>query len=727
MNREKILDLVKKMTLIEKVMQMTQLVPGLIFHTQLTNLTGPFREWLFTEEQLTMTGSVLGVDGAEYVKKVQKEFLEKSEKKIPLLFMADVIHGFSTIFPIPLAQGCSFDLELIEQAAYIAAKEASASGVHVTFSPMADLVRDPRWGRVMESPGEDPYLAGLVASAMVRGYQGDDISKKDRIASCVKHFAGYGQPEGGREYNTVDMSKGVLRDFYLPAYKMAIDAGAELIMTSFNTIDRVPATCSKYLLRKILREEWHFKGVVISDYSAVDEIMNHSVAQDEFEAGEKCIKAGMDIEMMSGVYAKSVQKLIEEGRLSMADIDECVTRILDLKNKLGLFENPYKGADAKLEKQLLCCKEHRTIARKLASSSMVLLKNEGVLPLKTEEKIGLAGPLASSGFLLGGWHYMGKNEDVITIEEGMRHVVGDLLVTSMITPFSREEKDIPDNSNIAVKELADCNVCVVAVGEKEWETGEASSRTCLRLSKPQENLIHSLKEAGKKVVTLLVTGRPMEIAPILEDSDAILQVWFSGTEGGNAVADILFGKVNPSGRLSMSFPRNTGQIPVYYNCYNTGRPKIGEENYFTSRYLDCSNEPLYPFGYGLSYTNYSYCECNIEGELVSENDIPKYCLGNSSLKASVLVKNEGEVAGEVVAQLYIRDISGSVVRPLKELKGFQKVSLLPKEEKKLEFEITKEMLSFYNEEEEFVFEAGLFDIMLGDNSKDVLIKRIYIY
>ena len=727
MDRKQILDLVNEMTVIEKAMQMTQLVPGLIFHTQLTNLTGPFRAWSFTEEELKVTGSVLGTKGAEYVKKVQKEFLENSEKKIPLIFMEDVIHGFSTVFPIPLAQGCSFDLGLIEEAAYIAAKEASASGIHVTFSPMADLVRDPRWGRVMESPGEDSYLAGLVAAAMVRGYQGDDISKKDRMAACMKHFAGYGQPEGGREYNTVDMSRGVLRDFYLPAYKKVIEAGAELVMTSFNVIERVPASCSKYLLRKILRGEWKFQGVVISDYSAIDEIINHSVAADEFEVGEKCIKAGVDIEMMSGVYAKSIEKLVDEGRLSMADVDECVIRILELKNKLGLFENPYKGADPELEKQLLCCKEHRETARKLATSSMVLLKNEGVLPLKAEETIGLAGPMASTGDILGGWHCIGRAEDSITIEEGMRHVLGELLVTSMTTPFVRGEKDVPNTIEMAVKEFEHCDVCVVAVGEPEWETGEATSKTCLRLSKHQEELIHSLKVAGKKIVTLLVTGRPMEIAPILEESDAVLQVWFPGTEGGNAVADILFGKVNPSGRLSMSFPQNVGQIPVYYNGYNTGRPKIDEENWYTSRYLDCPNEPLYPFGYGLSYTNYTYHDYNLEGVVICEDTMPKYNFQDTPLKASVVVKNEGEMAGEVVVQLYIRDVSGSVVRPLKELKGFRKVYLSPKEEKKIEFEITKEMLSFYNEEEQFVFEKGWFDIMLGDNSKDVLTKRIYVF
>ena len=385
MDKKELLKLVQDMTITEKAMQMTQLNTGLICHTQMTNLTGPFRQWSFTDDELVHTGSVLGAHGAEGIMQVQKEYLEKSKHKIPLIFMEDVIHGFSTIYPIPLAQACSFHEELVEEASYATAKEAAAAGVHVTFSPMADLVRDPRWGRVMESPGEDPYLGGLIAAAMVRGYQGEDVSAKDRVAACVKHFAAYGQPEGGREYNTVDMSRGVLRDFYLPAYKTALDAGAEMVMASFNTVERVPATCSQYLLREILRDDWGFQGMVISDFSAMDEIMNHCVAEDQYEAGEKCLKAGMDMEMMSGVYIASLQQLLDEGRITMEEIDECVLRILELKNRLGLFENPYKGADPELEKALCCCPEHRAIARKLAAETMVLLKNDGVLPLRAPQ------------------------------------------------------------------------------------------------------------------------------------------------------------------------------------------------------------------------------------------------------------------------------------------------------------------------------------------------------
>ena len=724
MEHKELINLVNEMSLTEKAMQMTQLVAGLIRHTQLANLTGPFREWSFTDEQLELTGSILGAHGAEYVQQVQKDFLEQSEKKIPLMFMDDVIHGYATIFPVPLAQGCSFNTELIEEAAYATAKEASAAGVHVTFSPMADLVRDPRWGRVMESPGEDPYLAGEVAAAMVRGYQGDDFSAKDRMAACVKHFAGYGQPEGGREYNTVDMSRGVLRDFYLPAYKKAIEAGAKVIMASFNTIERVPASCSKYLLRDILRRDWKYDGIVISDYSAMDEIMNHNVAADVYEAGEKCLKAGMDIEMMSGVYAESLETLVNDGVVTMEEVDECVLRILEMKNKLGLFENPYKGADAELEKKLCCCEEHREIARKLAAESIVLLKNEGVLPLKETQKIGLAGPLAATGAILGGWHCVGKMEDTVALEAGMRAVLGDGLVTAMTTTFEHGRKDILDETEAAAEALKDCDICIVAVGEPEWETGEATSKTDLTLSPNQRKLIDTLKAAGKKVITLLFTGRPMCIASVAQASDAVLQVWFPGTEGGNAVADILFGKVNPSAKLSMSFPRNVGQIPVYYNCYNTGRPESNE--WCTSRYLDCPNSPLYPFGYGLSYTKFCYSDLEIQTNAAPKKDVKGHCFAEGDLSASVFVENTGEVVGETVVQLYIRDISASVVRPLKELKAFRKVKLQPGEKVSVEFSVTKEMLSFYDNDEDFVFEKGMFEIMIGQHSEDVLVERVYV-
>lgn len=727
MDRKDLLKLVQDMTITEKAMQMTQLNTGLICHTQMKNLTGPFRQWSFTDEELVHTGSVLGTHGAEEIMRVQKEYLEKSKHKIPLIFMEDVIHGFSTIFPIPLAQACSFNTELVEEAAYATAKEASAAGVHLTFSPMADLVRDPRWGRVMESPGEDPYLAGEIAAAMVRGYQGTDVSDKERIAACVKHFAGYGQPEGGREYNTVDMSRGVLRDFYLPAYKTALDAGAEMVMASFNTIERVPATCSQYLLRQILREEWGFQGMVISDFSAMDEIMNHCVAEDAMEAGEKCLKAGMDMEMMSGVYIASLEKLLEEGRITMEEIDECVLRILELKNRLGLFENPYKGADPELEKKLACCAEHREVARKLAAESMVLLKNDGVLPLNIGDKIGLAGPMASSGAILGGWACAGRREDAVTVESGMRAVLGNNLVVAAATEFVQTDYvDIADESAQAVEALKDCSVCVLAVGEQEWYTGEATSRTNIQLSPNQTKLVRSLKAAGKKVVVLLFTGRPLEIASIVDCADAVLQVWFPGTEGGNAVADILFGKVNPCGRLTMSFPRNVGQIPVYYNHYNTGRPNISDDKY-SSRYIDCPNSPLYPFGYGLSYTHFDYGQfkLSVNGERTADG-MRTHKIADGTLKASVHIMNTGVMPGTAVVQLYIRDVSGSVVRPLKELKGFQRVTLMPEEEQLVEFEITKDMLSFYSNTEEFIFESGHFEIMIGDNAEEVIMERIRI-
>lgn len=708
MDRQFLLDLVKDMSLEEKAMQMTQLSPDMLYHLSPSNLTGPFREWKFSDRQLKETGSVLGPSGAAYLKKLQDNYLEGARQRIPLLFMTDVIHGYVTIFPIPIGQGCTFDPELAEKMAEAVAKEASAAGLHVTFSPMADLVRDPRWGRVMESCGEDPYLNGLMAAATVRGYQGESLTEQGRIAACVKHFAAYGQPEGGREYNTVDMSRGVLRDFYLPAYKTAVEAGAALVMTSFNTVERVPATCNQLLLRKILRQEWGFTGVVISDFSAVDELMNHSVAADGPEAAEKCIHAGMDMEMMSGVYVNSLEDLIRQGRLRMEEIDECVLRILELKDRLGLFENPYKDADEEAEKALIYCQEHLELARQMARESMVLLKNDGVLPLDSSVKTGVAGPFACTGNILGGWHCEGKPEQTKCLKEALEEAYGSSMAAAMTEHFAGD-REVPDEVKEAVKAMEGCEVCIVAAGEPEWATGEDGSRTNLRLSGNQEKLIHSLKQAGHKVVLVLFSGRPLEIAPVLEDCAAVLQAWFPGSAGADAAADILYGKYNPSGRLSMSFPRNVGQIPVYYNGYNTGRPERGNSEPYTSRYLDCPNTPLFPFGYGLSYTTF---ECS--GPEISGN----------GRKVSVCVRNTGERQGDTVVQLYLRDVSASVVRPLKELKAFEKVSLKPGEEKGIQFTITDDMLSFYNELEEWGYEAGEFDIMVGLDSRNVETRRV---
>ena len=714
MDRNRILELTADMTLEEKAMQMTQLSPDMFYHRCPSNLTGPLREWRFEDEQLQEIGSVLGPSGAAYLRKLQEDYLETSRQKIPLLFMSDVIHGYVTIMPIPLAQGCTFNPKLCEEAAEAVAREASAAGLHVTFSPMADLVRDPRWGRVMESCGEDPCLNGRMAAAMVRGYQGEDPADKGRIAACVKHFAAYGQPEGGREYNTVDMSRGVLRDFYLPAYREAIKAKAALVMTSFNTVERVPATCSKLLLRRILRQEWGFDGVVISDYAAVEELMNHSVAADALEAGEKSIHAGMDIEMMSGVYAGSLKTLLEQGRITESEIDECVIRILELKNKLGLFENPWKDADEQEEKKVIYCREHLETARKAARESMVLLKNQGALPLSDSGQVGLAGPFACTGNLLGGWHCEGRPENTRTLGEALEEKLGGRLVTAMTQPFSwGGDRDVPDMVEEAVLGLKDCEVCIVAAGEPEWETGEASSKTNLRLSKNQEKLIHALNEAGKRVVLVLFSGRPLEIGPVLEECDAVLQAWFPGSAGADAAADILCGDYNPSGRLSMSFPRNVGQIPVYYNYYNTGRPAEAKADSYVTGYRDCPNSPLFPFGYGLSYTDFTCGGLEISRE-------------GGKLQAFVRVRNTGKRSGKTVVQLYIRDVSASVVRPMKELKDFRKVFLEPGEEIRVEFTITEDMLSFYNEEEKWVWEPGEFDIMTGLDSEQVETRRIVV-
>ena len=710
MEREKLKALLDDMSLQEKIDQMLQLM-GVFYQEDMEGiLTGPARNMGVGEEDIRLAGSILGTYGAAKLKKLQKEYMEKQPHHIPMLFMMDVIHGMKTIFPMPLAQGATFEPELSEKCAAAAAKEAAVSGLHVTFSPMVDLVRDARWGRVMESNGEDPYLNSRFAKAQVKGFQGEDMGAPYKVCACVKHFAAYGQPEGGRDYNTVDMSRGMLRDFYLPAYREAVQAGAAMVMTSFNTVERVPSTCSRLLLDRILRREWDFQGVVISDYSAVEELMNHSVAADALEAGEKSLHAGMDIEMMSGVYAASLQNLLEQGRITQEEIDTCVIRILELKNRLGLFENPCKDADEEQEQRLCGCKEHLELTRKLALESMVLLKNENVLPVSAHAPLGLAGPFADTGGLFGEWSYMGNREKTRTLREALETVYGTQLVTAMTEPF-RQSPDVPDSVEEALERFRPCELCIVAAGEPEWQTGEATSKTNLRLSPNQEKLIHALRNAGKKVVLLLFSGRPLDIAPILDAADAVLQVWFPGSAGADAVTDILTGNYNPSGRLSMSFPRNVGQIPVYYNCYNTGRPALDPENRFCSRYLDCPNSPLFPFGYGLSYTTFS-----CRGLKISEDNTT----------ASVLVKNTGSRRGETVVQLYVRDVSASVVRPLKELKGFRRIALDAGEETEVTFRITADMLSFYNEHEQWGWEPGEFDIMVGLDSEQIEGQRVYL-
>jgi beta-glucosidase len=704
---------VKNMTLEEKVAQLLQLAapfydePG-----DASDITGPMEELGINNETLREAGSVLGVSGAEKMMAVQKAHLENSRLGIPLLFMADIVHGFKTIFPIPLAIGCSWNPEMAELSSEVAARESAVSGLHVTFAPMVDLVRDPRWGRVMESTGEDPYLNSVFAKAFVQGFQGDDLENDmTRVAACVKHFAAYGLSEGGRDYNTVDLSERQLREYYLPAYKAAIDAGVEMVMTSFNIVDGIPATGNRKLLRDLLREEWGFDGVVISDWASIKEMVPHGAAEDDKEAALKAIVGGVDIDMMTTSYVNNLPQLVEEGLIDESLIDEAVLRILELKEKLGLFENPMRGADPVEEAKVILSAEHREISRKLAEKSSVLLKNEGVLPLRPEQKVAVIGPFADSGDILGWWSWLGSKETAVKLGDAMRTVSGNPSNVTIaegcgidsITEAQRAE---------ALKVAADADVIVLALGESSDMSGEGGSRSDIRLPQAQLELVQLLKTLGKPLATVLFNGRPLDLHGVYDVADAVLEAWFPGSEGGEALANLLYGKVNPSGRLSMSFPHAVGQIPVYYNSYNTGRPKPEEEtdNRYISQYIDIPNEPLLPFGFGLSYTTFAY-----EGLTLSSDTLT----AEQPLEAKITVTNTGSVTGTETVQLYVRDISGEVVRPVKELKGFEQFELAPGASKKVVFVINEEQLRYHHSDLSFTSDAGKFSLFIGSSSRDV--------
>jgi beta-glucosidase len=713
MNEQKLASLINEMTLDEKIAQLTQLAtPFFKGASDGGQITGPMAEMGISDETIGNAGSVLGASGAKEVKSIQRKHLEDNRLGIPLLVMSDIVHGYKTIFPVPLAIGCSWDLELAEKSAEIAAREASASGVHVTFAPMVDLVRDPRWGRVMESTGEDPYLNSEFARAFVRGFQGDDLTNEtDRVAACVKHFAAYGAAEGGRDYNTVDMSERELRESYLPAYKAALDEGCEMVMTAFNTVFGIPATGNKKLMRSILREEMGFDGVLISDWGAVKEMIPHGVAEDEKEAALKALAAGVDIEMMTAAYVKYLKALVEEGQVDEAMIDEAVLRILTLKEKLGLFENPYRGADEDLENEIVMSDAHREAARELAGKSAVLLKNEGVLPLNKKQKIALVGPFADSGDILGPWSWLGSKEDAVTVKDGFLQKIPESQLT--VAGGSDIETISEEQIQEALEAAKDADVIILALGEDSYMSGEAGCRADIRLLEAQLELIRRMKELGKPIVSVLFNGRPLDLHGVWDETDAVLEAWYPGTEGGSAVADLLFGDVNPSGRLAMSFPYSAGQIPVYYNHYNTGRPKgapDAQERY-VSQYLDIPNSPLFPFGYGLSYTEFTYTGMKLSRDNMTCED---------SLEINVTVTNSGTSAGDEVVQLYVRDVSGEVVRPLKELKAFEKISLKPGESKEVGFTLTEEQLRYHHSDLSFTSDRGTFIAYIGGNSKDVI-------
>ncbi|WP_068782637.1 beta-glucosidase BglX [Paenibacillus sp. GM2] len=709
MTSQRISQLVKEMTLEEKAAQLLQLA-ATFYEDGDGQITGPMESLGIGETEVNYAGSVLGISDPEKIIQIQQAYLARNRLGIPLLFMADIIHGFKTIFPIPLAMGSSWDLELAERSAEVAAREAAVSGLHVTFAPMADLVRDPRWGRVMESTGEDPYLNALFARAMVRGFQGEDLTHEvDRVAACVKHFAAYGLAEGGRDYNTVDLSERSLREYYLPAYKAALEEGCEMVMTSFNTIDSIPASGNRKLMRDLLRGEWGFDGVLISDWGAIGELIPHGVAEDEREAALKAVIAGVDIEMMTPAYVHHIPQLVAEGLVDEALVDEAVTRILELKEKLGLFDNPLRGADPEAAREVVYCDEHRRIAQELAAKSCVLLKNEGILPLRREQKIAVIGPFAQSGDILGSWSWAGSRETAVQLGTAMQKLAGaDQIALAEGSDIMSISEQQLQQAQAAAQEA---DVIVLALGEASAMSGEASSRSDIQLPKAQLELIQGMKRLGKPLAVVLFNGRPLDLHGVIDQADAVLEAWFPGSEGGAAIADLLYGGVNPSGKLTMSFPYAVGQVPVYYNHYNTGRPKPAEDTdgQYVSKYLDIPNAPLLPFGYGLSYTTFEYGSLELSSEKMTSE---------AAIKVSIEVRNIGEVTGIETVQLYVRDISGEVVRPMKELRDFRKIELAPGETAQVVFELGEEQLRYYHSDLSFTSDAGKFEVFVGPNSRD---------
>ncbi|MEW6194888.1 MAG: beta-glucosidase BglX [Bacteroidota bacterium] len=656
-------------------------------------------------------GSFLNVVGAEQTKKMQKIAVEESRLKIPLIFGLDVIHGYRSTFPVPIGEASTWNPALIQKSARMQAEEASSGGVHWTFNPMVDIARDPRWGRIMEGSGEDPYLGSMMAAARVRGYQGEDLSANNTILACVKHYAGYGGAEGGRDYNTVDMSERNFRDFYLPPYKAAVEAGAGSLMASFNEIGGIPSSASKFLLTKILRDEWKTDAMVVSDWNSIGELIPHGVAKDLKEAGKLGIEATVDMDMESNAYYNHLADLVKEGKVDIKLVDDAVRRVLIAKFKLGLFDDPFKYCDVEREKKTIRSKEIIDATKEVASETLVLLKNEkNILPLKKDLKaIAVVGPLANSNEdPLGGWSGLSNKDEVVPLLEGIKNKLG----SSVKINYAEGCKITGDDKSgfeEAIEAAKSSEVVIAIVGESSGMTGEANSRATLDLPGVQEDLIKELHKTGKPVVVVLMNGRPLTIPWLKENVNAILEAWYPGISTSYAVTNVLFGDYNPNGKLPVTFPRYVGQVPVHYNHKNTGRPH-NPTNHYTSYYMDLENTPLFPFGYGLSYTTFEYSDLKLE-----KNQIKK----DESLKVTVNVKNTGKYEGKEVVQLYIRDLVGSVTRPVKELKDFAKISLKPGETKTVEFTITPEKLKFHDINMNYVVEPGDFKVFVGTNSEEV--------
>jgi len=703
--------LINEMTVEEKAGQLTLYTSG-------WDVTGPvLRDDYMDELRAGRAGNLFNAHTVDYARNLQKIAVEETRLGIPLLFGLDVIHGYKTTFPIPLAEAASWDMEVIEKSAHLASKEAASAGINWTYNPMLDIARDPRWGRIAEGNGEDPYLGSLIGAAKVRGIQGTDLSDPTTILACVKHFAAYGASQAGRDYHTVDMSDRELRQNYLPPYKAAIDAGAATVMTSFNELDGVPASGNKYLMTEILRNEWGFDGFVVTDYTSINEMVPHGIVADLKEAAELAFNAGVQMDMQGGVYSQYLPELLQEGKIKESDLNEYVRQVLEMKYKLGLFEDPYRYLNKERETQTLYSQELMDHALLAAKESIVLLKNEpgkggseNLLPLsKNTRSVALIGPLADNQKdMLGTWHVAGDETKVITLLEGIKQTAPDVAINyARGAGFNGNDKS---GFAEAIAAARKSDVVIMAIGEDYTQSGEAASRSDIGLPGPQQELIEAIHALGKPVVAVVMAGRPLTINWIDENIPAVMNAWHLGTMSGKAIAETLFGDSNPGGKLTITFPKSVGQIPIYYNMKNTGRP-FDANNKYTSKYLDISNEPLYPFGYGLSYTTFEYSNLSLSSKEMGMD---------GSIKATVTVKNTGKYAGKEVVQLYIRDLVGSVTRPVKELKGFEKISLAPGESKQVSFTITTKDLEFYTRDMSFKAEPGDFKVFVGTNSAETL-------
>jgi beta-glucosidase len=716
-------ELMGKMTLQEKIGQLNLPVTGDIItgSTVSGDVVGKIKAG--------QVGGLFNMKGVQSIRALQEVAVKQSRLGIPLIFGMDVIHGYETVFPIPFAMSMSWDMDAIRNSARIASIEATADGICWTFSPMVDICREPRWGRMSEGNGEDPFLGSAICRTMIEGYQGADLAEKTSMMACVKHFALYGAPEAGRDYNTVDMSHVRMFNEYFPPYKAGVEAGAGSYMTSFNVIDYIPATGNHWLLTEVLRDRWGFDGFVVTDYTAISEMMNHGMG-DLQTVSALALKAGTDMDMVADGFLGTLEKSLGEGKVTMEDIDKACRRILEAKYKLGLFDDPYRYLDAKRAKKDIYTDEHRAAARKLATETFVLLQNkDNVLPLKRTGKIALVGPLANTrANMPGTWSVAAASDRYSTLVEAMRRAVGDKAevmyakgcnvcydaeLEKNSTMFGREMRDerpVDVMRDEAVRIARECDVIVAAMGEPSEMSGESSSRSDLSILDAQKDLLTALKATGKPIVLLNFSGRATVMDWEVENIPTILNVWFGGSEAADAICDVVFGDVAPSGKLTVTMPRSVGQIPIYYNHLNTGRPNPQWFTKFTTNYLDVPNDPLFPFGYGLSYTTFDYSPLTLSSNTMTTG-------GN--ITASVTVTNTGSVEGTEVVQLYIRDMVGSIARPVQELKGFERISLKPGESRTVNFTINADLLKFYNKDLNYVCEPGEFDVMVGSNCRDV--------